>query len=257
MIRIIKSNRIPKKLLDAGQDLDTENRLAYDANSATYSIKSFSISPDVYGHHTVKKKLKEDQHTKCCYCEDKRLNDCGQVEHFRPKSGYVAVKGQSLIRPGYYWLGYNWTNLYFICSECNWRKSAYFPIVNERERLKSHHDANKIDQEKPLILDPGGAKDPRDHIVFERELVEGITPFGEETIKACGLNREDLNELRRKLISNIECRATILKTTGSSPQAITKAAEFIKECQQHSAEFSAAAIDFIKTNYPDLLIQQQ
>ena len=77
----------------------------------------------------------------------------GDVEHYRPKGAIGS--GKTKIRPGYYWLAYNWNNLYYACADCNqYRKRAAFPLVDETNRALDHHGA--IGNEDPLILDPGG-----------------------------------------------------------------------------------------------------
>ena len=83
-------------------------------------VRSFEFSSDVYGHESVKSALKNLQHGKCCFCEAKVSHvSHGDVEHFRPKAGYQIDENAPLVRPGYFWLAYDFSNLFFACQICN------------------------------------------------------------------------------------------------------------------------------------------
>jgi uncharacterized protein (TIGR02646 family) len=116
MIQVAKSDIIPAVLIDKGVPEKTENCRLYDASSNDYNngASTFTILSSIYGHESVKQKLIDDQHGKCCFCEaDFTANGYGDVEHFRPKAGFTKTRTGKLIRPGYYWLAYEWTNLIF------------------------------------------------------------------------------------------------------------------------------------------------
>lgn len=66
----------------------------------------------LYGDPEVRACLLELFHYKCAYCES-RIEKC-EVEHYRPKG---RVDGSA--HPGYYWLAYEWENLYPSCESCN------------------------------------------------------------------------------------------------------------------------------------------
>jgi hypothetical protein len=112
MIRINKGMIIPQKLL-------VEGRLQAEANQQRYDsgLREFSFDQDIYGHPTVKEALRQAQHGKCCFCE--RKEEIGDVEHFRPKAGYQQKVGSKVFKPGYYWLAYDWDNLFYSCPKCN------------------------------------------------------------------------------------------------------------------------------------------
>src|SRR5215213_1418661 len=65
---------------------------------------------------------------KCAYCDSQiTVTSFGDAEHFRPK-GRVTIKknGKEEIvmvngepHPGYYWLAYDWRNLFPACQRCN------------------------------------------------------------------------------------------------------------------------------------------
>ena len=251
MINIKKSSTIPSKLLTDGKTENENNCVDYDKNRTAYNNGElkFDIKNKIYGHTSVKTALRGEQDKKCCFCEKDQSDEYGVVEHFRPKGGYKSSKNQNkLNRPGYYWLGYEWKNLYFVCSRCN--SSAYkgnlFPLADESKRAKSHHD--DIRSETPLLIDPAGRKDPRKHIIFENQFPGGRTKYGKKTIRICGLDREALNDKRKELIDDIDFRIAILDQKSEFEKGeVIKARQFIRDSVKATAEFSATAMDYLKT----------
>ena len=241
MITISKPLAIPQILESKGKAENTINCRRKSRNP----LSTIVIKSSIYGHTSVKKILKKAQYNKCCFCEKEQVDEFGAVEHFRPKNGYKSHKVQKLLRPGYYWLGYNWENLFFVCNACNGagNKGNLFPLVDESTRAKSHID--NIAMETPKLLDPSGRKNPRNHISFVDEIPKSLSIYGKKTIEICGLDRDPLNEMRRKLISDIDARIAILSLGIHSQDTIDKAKSFIKNVQMPQAEFSAMATDYI------------
>ena len=88
----------------------------------------------------------------------------GDVEHFRPKGGYKQRRRGPARRPGYYWLAYDWDNLFYSCQLCNQRfKRNLFPLRDGRRRARSH--THRLDKEEPLLVDPA-EQDPSKYIGF-------------------------------------------------------------------------------------------
>ncbi len=121
--------------------------------------------PDIYGDNQVRAALEELFYDKCAYCETDVSRMDWNVEHFRPKSRVAERKDH----PGYYWLTYEWTNLYPACTFCNQRrkdkprwgdlkyagaagKMDQFPLENEETRAMSHQA--DVNQELTLLVDP-------------------------------------------------------------------------------------------------------
>jgi hypothetical protein len=101
---------------------------------------------------------------------------------------------------GYYWLAYEWRNLYLSCEVCNRRhKRGLFPLVNPAQRVSSHHRSADLDAEQPLFVDPG-CEDPTAIIEFRREYAAPVEHNlrGVVTIDALQLNRPELVEHRRE-----------------------------------------------------------
>ena len=90
------------------------------------------------------------------FARNYNMMNMAQFEHFRPKAGYKINRKDKLKKPGYYWLGYSWSNLFFVCGPCNTKKGNIFPLENESRRAKNHNFSWHA--EKPLLLDPAGSK---------------------------------------------------------------------------------------------------
>ena len=216
---------------------------SYDADSIPFaSAKAYSILDSIYNAPKVKSTLKTIQKKKCCFCEKTQNDEFGAVEHFRPKLGYQTARGDVLVRPGYYWKGYAWENLFFVCGSCNTAKGNIFPLKNEANRWLDHHSLTK---EIPLLLNPAGRMNPRKHIKFIDELPIGTSIYGKKTIEACKLDRPGLNEERRNHLNEIEDRIAII-IRGTDVIAVKQAKKYLRNSVKTNAKFSAMAIDYLE-----------
>jgi uncharacterized protein (TIGR02646 family) len=219
----------------------------YDSSPEAYkkgakSFTSRAFDSGIYGAKSVKNALKKAQHDKCAFCESKITHIApGDVEHFRPKAGYRQRSNGPLVRPGYYWLAYEWSNLFFCCSLCNQKfKGNHFPLADATERATSHHD--DIEEEEPLLLHPE-IDDPALFLEFNGEYVRAIegNPRGEATNEILGLNREEIVERRRDLIdfikALIDCRELIARQARENPgpESLRRLA-VVDECLDRYAE---------------------
>ncbi len=206
MIRIHKPARAPEILQTRGQDETARLCDAYE-----HGERSFTFDKTLYGAESVKKALRKAQRGKCAFCESRVDHiSYGDVEHLRPKAGFVQRDGAPLQQPGYYWLAYAWSNLFLACQLCNQRfKRNLYPLRNPGQRARSHRD--DLTRERPLLLDPGSS-DPARHIGFRQEIAYPIrgSAEGQTTIDVLGLNRIELVERRRdRLVLLNVLRATI------------------------------------------------
>ena len=152
-------------------------------------------------------------HGKCAYCESHIEADqgFGDVEHYRPKGrvtdeDYKPVMVGGKPHPGYYWLAYDWTNLFPACRACNQPgtqpdgtkagKFDRFPIVDEAKRAVKPGDPLEPPSET-LLINPC-LEDPAQHLVFDPDtgFVSGTTEKGKATIRILGLHREGLRVAR-------------------------------------------------------------
>jgi uncharacterized protein (TIGR02646 family) len=162
---------------------------------------------------TVREKLNEFYFSKCAYCE---LLCKAEIEHYRPKKGVT----EDTLHNGYYWLCYEWSNLVPSCRYCNTEggKGNQFPIKGTRIKLPSFDVANKLDQnhakananillsEQPYLLHPE-IDNPVNYLNFKIDThgegieimgIDGANERGEQTIKICNLNRENLKFARKQ-----------------------------------------------------------
>jgi uncharacterized protein (TIGR02646 family) len=193
----IKKGNAPQILTTKGTPLIESMKLAFDSGQ-----KEFEFDSAIYGGKTVKDALSKAQHNKCCFCESSLHAQHGDVEHFRPKGGWKQTDTDKLSSVGYYWLAYDWDNLFLSCQKCNQTfKKNFFPLENPNSRAIDHtHD---IQQEISLILNP--AKDnPQEHLLFKREIITHKTLRGKETIKRTAIDQELFEEDRREKLLTIE-----------------------------------------------------
>jgi hypothetical protein len=156
-----------------------------------------------------------------------------------------------MLRPGFSWLAYDWSNLFFCRQLCNQRfKRNLFPLRRPKRRARSHRGF--LNREEPLLLDPAAA-DPEAHISFQRELAVPINSSveGQETIDIMGLNRPELCAKRLVQLQMLEDLRLVRdqyrerqQTTGLTP-AETHALQRLEARIQHhvlpEAEYSSMA----------------
>lgn len=166
MIHVAKPARVPAILEDVGarKRRDLEQEFLSDRGAFESGERTFEFDREIYGALEVRRTLERAQHHKCCFCE--RKIESGDVEHFRPKAGFRQARHDRLERPGYYWLAYEWSNLYLACGKCNQRnKENLFPLCDSTMRVHSHERAGALVNEAPIFIDPG-VDDPEEFIEF-------------------------------------------------------------------------------------------
>jgi uncharacterized protein (TIGR02646 family) len=244
MIRIHKPSEPPAVLREHGPRLLAEVCRLVELGE----VASLRFDSMIYGAAEVKEHLKAIQHDKCCFCESKISHVAfGDVEHFRPKKAVRQADEQPERKPGYYWLAYEWSNLYLACEECNRRhKRNFFPLENDDLRALSHVHAGRLDEERPLFIDPG-REDPSEHLEFRRAYVGAVSgsPRGHATIEALSLNRPPLRDRRlerRELLLTILGSVRIWLATGCPPALrsdVERAASFLLHALHDESEFAA------------------
>jgi len=201
MNKVLKpSNNIPSSLKKC------------DAKIANALIEKGKYDFKGYAEKDVKTKLSKIYNNKCAFCETDSTDGARlQVEHYRPKA---KVK-EDTTHNGYYWLGYEWTNLLYACSICNRSKDTHFPLntggirvpdapptLNNGKINKTKYKITDINlvNEKPLILNPENINfNPELHfIITPNGNIVGISDEGKKTIEICKLNRLDVS--RKKII---------------------------------------------------------
>ncbi len=212
----------------------------------------------LYADDAVKAALEELFSDKCAYCETKvAAGSDWDVEHFRPKGGVAEREDH----PGYYWLAYEWTNLYLSCTHCNqarrdrplWAepttgpsggKLDQFPVEDESTRALRPED--RLESERPLLLDPCHDR-PEDHLKFG---IDGSVvavhggPTGEASIRVFHLSRRRLKKRRREKVEEVTSLLHLIRGL-KARGAAAAAADFTAFLQRHfladSAEYAGVA----------------
>jgi uncharacterized protein (TIGR02646 family) len=186
-------------------------------NRKTRTQERFKFNPNVW--KDARAKLNELFDNTCAYCESPLIgSNAGNVEQFRPRIEACDLNNQA-DSDWYWWLAYEWENLYLVCKKCCQNKKNYFPVVGTRAKIGAKGKSLRL--EKNLLLDPC-VDEPANHLHFlEDGTVESVSSInsaalenfagndrGAVTIKVLALNRTDLVESRlfyaRKVIDVLE-----------------------------------------------------
>ncbi len=200
---------------------ETQEVIQKHNNGEPYKIRS-----DIYRSDLVKKKFYLNDssgppfYRKCAYCESSLANQHGDIEHFRPKKEVHDANGKKIDHPGYYWLGYDWQNLFPSCTRCNskynWErpdepdhktgKGNIFPIKDESKRVSSPQ--GDITKEEPLLLHPL-VDNPEDFLELETQTGKMLSfnERGQMTIKILGFNEREQLVTDRKETAMLTVKA--------------------------------------------------
>jgi energy-coupling factor transporter ATP-binding protein EcfA2 len=164
----------------------------------TLRQRRFAFEP-IFRERTVREALVELFHGKCAFCESPVLAT-GSTEgrRFRPPQEAVGANGD-ISWPHYWWLAYEWDNLYLTCALCNRSAGSRFPVRGARAPVGATDIALR-EQERALLLDPCW-DDPDSHLAFDEPgFVAPLTEVGRHTIDVFDLNRKSLVSARREAV---------------------------------------------------------
>jgi uncharacterized protein (TIGR02646 family) len=176
---------------------DAKAHFAADVSAARQQI--FKFEP-LYRDEEVRAALSRLFRNKCAFCESllEPAAAAPVTHHFRPKQEAVDANG-AVSRPHYWWLAYEWDNLYPACQRCATAAGAQFPVSGDRAQVGTV--GPQLRQEKSMLLDPCN-DDPDAHLAFHVDgSVSAVTTCGENTISVYALNRRALVEARRAEIA--------------------------------------------------------
>ncbi|HII91194.1 MAG TPA: hypothetical protein HA262_03245 [Methanosarcina sp.] len=263
MIKINKTQPAPRYLIHTGTSRE-EDKCYSETQAACIYFESenddsnkkseYKFDSNIYGNRIWRSQLLEDQHNKCCFCESRFLHvSAGDVEHFRPKGGYKQSVSDSLQKPGYYWLAYEWDNLLIACENCNRiEKKNLFPLLNPENRATKEN--KDIDAERPIFINPW-KEDPENFIEFHCEIPIGIDSEGRgtQTIELLNLDKNKvLSEIRAEKLYII---STIIEKIEKYGENIPnpKDIEYIVK----SLDESSAYAGMIRSNFEDKINEIQ
>jgi uncharacterized protein (TIGR02646 family) len=147
--------------------------------------------------------LREVFNNKCAYCESIIPLEVtkSEYDHFRPKSGARGFE-KEFSTDYYWWLTYEWGNLYYSCPNCNQYKSTWFPVEGARAPVNFPY-RDTVLLEKALLIDPC-YDHPEEHLTYnEQGEVDFLSFRGKTTIEILKLNRSELVAARLEIIKDL------------------------------------------------------
>lgn len=140
---------------------------------------------------------------KCAYCESKinlskNYNDF--INRFRPTKNAKGLGNKETDLDHYWWLSYEWNNIYLCCPECNRFKSTWFPLDGKRSKPETNYNET-IKQETNLIIDPCNDNiEQHLNYDFHTGTITPLSKKGQVTIQILNLNRKTLLYARNEAL---------------------------------------------------------
>jgi len=175
----------------------------------------FKFDRAVYGHHDVRQALDELFFSKCAFCERALgITSPLDVVQLRPQQGALDLGG-SLAPDHYWWLAYEWENLYPSCRDCARVRGTRFPVSEPRARVGTK--GPKLNRERPLLLDPC-RDDPEQHLLYGNDgSVVSDDERGRVTCEMFDLNRPMLINARREALMLLSAELDELLAPSAPP----------------------------------------
>lgn len=189
MIRVARTLPVPPTLRSGRASAERGRATRFFRRRVSQRAQeAYSFDAEVYAAEDVGQALSELFQGKCAYCETRTT--ALTISHFRPIGGALALDGK-FSPDHYWWLAYEWENLYPSCQECDRLKGQRFPVAARRARPRAR--GALLTAERPLLLDPCGDEDPELHLVYlDDGQIASETEVGRTTIDVLGLNRSSL-----------------------------------------------------------------
>ncbi|MBY6139330.1 hypothetical protein KUV26_07750 [Leisingera daeponensis] len=268
-------------------DQEKEKAIAFFTDPANYendekkTKKSFKFV--VYKNDGLVALLEKTFGKKCAYCESNfAAVTPSDIEHFRPKSAIKIDAGE--LKPGYFWLAGDWTNLLISCPDCNRSrthevpgqsagvvlgKATQFPLADEATRVRAPADSLAAEEAVRLLIDPC-VEDPEDHLEFDldgnvRARIRNGVPSdkGAVSIDVYALRRKALVEARKAALLDLEfsieeltdlvIQNNRMHEDGVAPDMIERNKTQIARCMKRlaglfddNAEYLAAKHDWLR-----------
>jgi len=237
MIQLVRPAKPPQTLADRGMTATANLKRAYSKGK-----RAFTFQSAIYAASDVRSALRVMHHGKCAFCESILPQiTAGNVEHFRPKGEVQQDDTSPPLTPGYYWLAYDWENLFLACEWCNSRaKKTLFPLEDPAKRARDHNTT--LSEETPLLLNPALDR-PEEHLEFEEELVraQNESPRGAASIEVYRLNDRGLTEERKKKLDLFRVLVALAKMTEPMPEAAEarqQVERWLKDIQDGKMEYA-------------------
>jgi len=196
----------------------------YKLHKNTRAQRTFNVS---YFPDEVANNLMKLFDYKCAFCESSligtKMGFESYVHRFRPSNNSQGFDSKEIDADHYWWLTYEWENLYAACHNCSRFKSNVFPVSGKRAILETPFETISA-KENAFLIDPC-VDDPSQFFMFdfgmgeiiplkESELPsfskikfspligEMVKQKAEATIQIFGLNRKDLVYERQNIVDD-------------------------------------------------------
>jgi len=139
--------------------------------------------------------------SKCAYCEATiGVAEPGDHESFRPRKNAKGIKDE-FSEDHYWWLAYEWRNIYYSCHRCNVSKQSFFPVDGKRCIIEAPFE--EVLKEKNILIDPCN-EDPELSIKYNRDgMAIPLNDRARVTIDILKLNRSPLVSERRQALAKL------------------------------------------------------
>lgn len=147
----------------------------------------------------LKSYLAVEFNSKCVYCESHiDVTELGDHESFRPRRNANGINSE-FSEDHYWWLAYEWQNIYYSCHTCNASKQSFFPVEGKRCRIQAPY--KEVLEEGNLLIDPCN-EDPERSIKYNRDgMAIPLNERAKITIDIIKLNRKQLVSQRRTALA--------------------------------------------------------
>lgn len=216
------------------------------------ALTNTDIDDSVWKTQEVRETLINTQNRKCCFCENKRARKREfDGEHFRPK---LQVSGD-LAHLGYWWLTYEWTNIFYSCKTCNQEyKKNLFPIAG----IRACNEGDSLENENAFLINPE-KENPENFIGFDWQQGYGkfvkatgldVNNRGNETIRIVGLNDPQLMEERAETLKLLQdaSKSMFRYQENHNEPMIDKLAAIIRELTSAERRFAGFNRAFFRAN---------
>ena len=198
------------------------------------------FAESIYAARGVRSRLEKLFHARCAFCCRPLAAKEARVHHLRPSQDAVGHDG-STSRSHYYWLAYDWSNLYLACTECTEAQGPKFPV--DRQRATPGRIGQALDAEMPVVLDPC-RDDPELKLVYLKSgEVASEDARGRSTVDIFDLNRRQLLDLRLEVIEQTD-RAFGQVMTGLAGEDFDQCAEILRDLYSRTAPFAPVRRQF-------------
>jgi predicted ATPase len=190
----------------------------YRGHKAKRAQTRHEFDRDIFYHPDLLGALHATFYSKCAFCESppEVVGDlvCG---HYRPYDGAVDLAG-NFDPDAYWWLAYEWENLYLICEACWKSKGNRFPIeASARARPGTVGDA--LARERPVLIDPRRDQ-PEDLFVYDpKGSIAAAQTRGMQSIEILRLDRGELRKARHQAYADLQARLDDMGTPDGVPES--------------------------------------